>query len=114
MSPSLTWSALPTPPGSSSHRYPPSRSRSSSHTGPSCTTFTPLARQAWIDFELTDAGGNRVRAVDLRGRWLLVFFGYTYCPDLCPTALNVNLELRQHTTAKDRVGEFGHIDPQST
>jgi len=41
-----------------------------------------------IDFELTDAGGNRVRAVDLRGRWLLIFFGYTYCPDLCPTALS--------------------------
>ena len=41
-----------------------------------------------IDFELTDSGGNRVRAVDLRGRWLLIFFGYTYCPDLCPTALS--------------------------
>ena len=41
-----------------------------------------------IDFELTDAGGNRVRALDLRGRWLLIFFGYTYCPDLCPTALS--------------------------
>src|SRR5215468_3022613 len=41
-----------------------------------------------IDFELTEPGGNRVRAVDLRGRWLLIFFGYTYCPDLCPTALS--------------------------
>ena len=30
-----------------------------------------------IDFELTDASGNRVRAVDLRGRWLLIFFGYS-------------------------------------
>jgi protein SCO1/2 len=41
-----------------------------------------------IDFELTDVGGHRVRADDLRGRWLLVFFGYTYCPDLCPTTLS--------------------------
>jgi protein SCO1/2 len=40
-----------------------------------------------VDFELTDAGGNLVRAVDLRGRWLLILFGYTYCSDLCPTAL---------------------------
>src|SRR5215472_721617 len=40
-----------------------------------------------IDFELTDTGGNRVRAVDLRGRWLPILFGYTFCPDLCPTTL---------------------------
>jgi len=40
-----------------------------------------------IDFELRDTSGRRVRAADLRGRWLLVFFGYTRCPDLCPTAL---------------------------
>ena len=41
-----------------------------------------------IQFELTDAGGNRARAIDLRGRWLLIFFGYTSCPDLCPTTLS--------------------------
>ena len=41
-----------------------------------------------IDFELTDADGNLVRAVDLRKRWLLIFFGYTDCPDLCPTTLS--------------------------
>ena len=40
-----------------------------------------------IDFELRDMVGKRVRAADLRGRWLLIFFGYTRCPDLCPTTL---------------------------
>ena len=41
-----------------------------------------------IEFELRDMNGKRVRAADLRGQWLLVFFGYTRCPDLCPTTLS--------------------------
>jgi protein SCO1 len=41
-----------------------------------------------IDFELRDMNGKRVRAADLRSRWLLIFFGYTRCPDLCPTTLS--------------------------
>jgi cytochrome oxidase Cu insertion factor (SCO1/SenC/PrrC family) len=41
-----------------------------------------------IAFELVDTDGHTVRAADFRGRWLLVFFGYTFCPDLCPTTLN--------------------------
>jgi hypothetical protein len=41
-----------------------------------------------IAFHLVDPSGHTVRAADLRGRWMLVFFGYTFCPDLCPTALN--------------------------
>ena len=56
-----------------------------------------------IDFELTDASGNRVRAVDLRGRWLLIFFGYTYCPDLCPTALS---------EIADALGQLGPLAAQ--
>jgi protein SCO1/2 len=39
-------------------------------------------------FELTDQNGNRVASADLRGKWLMVYFGYTHCPDACPTALN--------------------------
>lgn len=40
-------------------------------------------------FTLTDAGGQRVSDGDFRGRWMLVSFGYTYCPDICPLALQV-------------------------
>lgn len=39
------------------------------------------------DFELTRAGGARVHLRDYRGRAVLLFFGYTHCPDVCPTGL---------------------------
>ncbi len=38
-------------------------------------------------FTLVDHNGKTVTAADFRGRFMLVFFGYTYCPDVCPTAL---------------------------
>src|SRR6187200_3462404 len=40
-------------------------------------------------FTLTDHTGKRVTDQDFRGRILLVFFGFTYCPDVCPSALQV-------------------------
>ena len=39
-------------------------------------------------FKLVDQNGNTVTNTDLEGKWLLVYFGYTHCPDACPTALN--------------------------
>jgi protein SCO1 len=38
-------------------------------------------------FNLTDQDGKRVTDKDLRGHPFLVFFGFTHCPDVCPTAL---------------------------
>ena len=40
-------------------------------------------------FSLTDQTGRKVTDKDFRGHYMLVFFGYTYCPDLCPTELQV-------------------------
>jgi protein SCO1/2 len=40
-------------------------------------------------FELTDHTGKRVTDQDFRGRYMLVFFGFTFCPDVCPSALQV-------------------------
>ena len=40
-------------------------------------------------FTLIDHTGKRVTDQDFRGRFLLVFFGFTNCPDVCPTALQV-------------------------
>lgn len=39
-------------------------------------------------FTLIDTGGNTVTDRTYRGKWLLIYFGYTFCPDACPTALN--------------------------
>ena len=38
-------------------------------------------------FRLQAVGGRTVTDADFRGRWMLVYFGYTRCPDACPTAL---------------------------
>jgi len=38
-------------------------------------------------FRLRAGDGKEVTDADFRGRWMLVYFGYTRCPDACPTAL---------------------------
>lgn len=40
-------------------------------------------------FTLVDQDGRTVTDQDFRGRWMLIYFGYTFCPDVCPTALSV-------------------------
>jgi protein SCO1/2 len=39
-------------------------------------------------FSLTASDGRTVTDQTYRGKWLLIYFGYTSCPDACPTALN--------------------------
>ena len=39
-------------------------------------------------FVLTDQNGARETQSILRGKWTLVFFGYTFCPDVCPVTLS--------------------------
>lgn len=38
-------------------------------------------------FELINHHGDRFTVDDLRGHWTLMFFGFTYCPDICPTTM---------------------------
>jgi protein SCO1/2 len=40
-------------------------------------------------FELTDHNGQRVTERDFLGKYMLIFFGFTYCPDVCPSELQV-------------------------
>jgi protein SCO1/2 len=39
------------------------------------------------DFDLIDHQGQAFSLNDLRGSWSLLFFGFTYCPDVCPDTL---------------------------
>jgi protein SCO1 len=61
-------------------RHPPSAVELS--TG----TLLAPARQL-ADFSLIDQQGRRFGSAELRGHWSLLFFGYTNCPDFCPTTL---------------------------
>jgi protein SCO1/2 len=54
------------------------------HSGAQRTTGTADIR---ADFALIDHTGAPVADEDLRGQWLLVFFGFTNCPDVCPTTM---------------------------
>lgn len=53
------------------------------------------------DFALTQANGTQFRLSDQKGKVVLLFFGYTSCPDVCPTTL---AEMKQ---VLDKLGETG-------
>lgn len=55
------------------------------------------------DLELTDQDGARRKISDLKGAPVLVFFGFTHCPDVCPTTLQ-KLALVKKTRAKQLAG----------
>ena len=65
-------------------------------------------------FQLVDGDGKTVTDQDFRGKWMLVYFGYTHCPDACPTAL------QDMANAVDMIGDkkrdvsivFITIDPE--
>jgi len=65
-------------------------------------------------FTLTDPTGKTVTDRDYRGRYMLVFFGYTFCPDVCPTTLTVlagALDQLDAATAAKIVPVFVSVDP---
>ena len=47
------------------------------------------------DFRLTDADGRERTLADFKGKAVMMFFGFTQCPDVCPTALVRAAEIRK-------------------
>ena len=66
------------------------------------------------DFDLPDAQGQRRRLADFKGRVVMVFFGFTHCPDVCPTTMAELATVKAALGADgDRVqGIFITVDPE--
>ena len=64
-------------------------------------------------FELIDHDGRTVTEGNFKGRFFLVYFGYTYCPDICPTALTTMAEALDHLGVEGRniAPLFVTVDP---
>jgi protein SCO1 len=75
---------------------------------------SPLAGVIGGKFALVDQNGKPFTDADLKGKWQLVFFGYTHCPDVCPTTLNdLSLALDRLGDKKSQVGiVFISVDPE--
>ena len=86
----------------------------SSNTPEVTASPEPTIRKIGGKFMLMDHQGNMVSDKDMLGKYQLINFGYTYCPDVCPTSLQVM------TSALKRLGEkadriqpyFITVDPQ--
>ena len=66
------------------------------------------------DFQLIDQHGANFRLSDLKGKLVLVFFGYTYCPDVCPITLAEFKQVKTNLAQQaDKVRfVFITVDPQ--
>merc|ERR1719245_2651410 len=75
----------------------------------------PLIGGAW---EMIDHKGNRVSHIDYLGKYLLIYFGFTFCPDVCPRELTKManamrlLEERGFKIGEDMLPVFVSVDPK--
>lgn len=72
---------------------------------------------AIAEFTLDRANGGLFDASELSGRWTLLFFGFTNCPDVCPTTMNTLNQVYERLKTNPAVFEklqvvFVSVDPQ--
>lgn len=66
-------------------------------------------------FALTDQTGKRVTDQDFAGKYRLMYFGYTFCPDVCPTSLSIMAEALDQLSPEQQaklVPIFVTVDPE--
>lgn len=74
-------------------------------------TWLPRAKTV-TDFSLTDTSGRPFTRRELAGASTLVFFGFTHCPDVCPTTLLKLAQLRKRAALARLRVVFVSVDPQ--
>jgi protein SCO1 len=74
-------------------------------------TWLPQAKSV-ADFSLTDTSGRPFTRRELAGTPTLVFFGFTHCPDVCPTTLLKLAQLRKRAALARLRVVFISVDPQ--
>jgi protein SCO1/2 len=72
--------------------------------------------RALPEFELIDHNRNTLNRDSLKGKWSLMFFGYTHCPDICPITLQTMSDMVKAIEDPDVVKElsiyFVSVDPE--
>src|SRR6185295_19458798 len=83
-------------------------------TGRGTSPFASATSAVGGPFRLTDQNGKAISDRDLKGRPLLVFFGFTHCPEICPTALfDISEVLNKLGPDADKVNAmFITVDPE--
>jgi protein SCO1 len=82
-------------------------------TGPTLASGTWLPQpRALADFSLTEGGGQPFTLHDLQGAPTLVFFGFTHCPDVCPTTLIKLAQIVRRAQVAGLRVVFVSVDPQ--
>jgi protein SCO1/2 len=82
-------------------------------SGPALASGTWLPRARVIgDFHLTDNLGRPFSLRDLQGKPALVFFGFTHCPDVCPTTLAKLAQIKKQARLPDLRVVFVTVDPE--
>lgn len=87
------------------------KSSDSEHTAQIQGVVLKPARQIQVP-ELSKHDGTPFTNDDLNGNWTLMFFGYTHCPDICPTTMNVLAEAKKKSVGYFPRVAFISVDPQ--
>jgi protein SCO1/2 len=79
------------------------------------STVLPASLKVVPEFEMTTQNGEKFTKHSFQGKWHMLFFGYTHCPDICPVTLTTLQKVEQNLASSDMAGElkvvFISVDP---